>query len=351
MNHMTKTSLTLLALLAPLSLWAADKPSADKSGLSFQRNDWQIACDNTRTCRAAGYQLEDAGEVEPVSVLLTRKAGPREPVTGELTLGTADDNLAKLKQPLRLTMRVNGKALGQVPFAKDSAVAPLSAEQVAALLAALPRSATVEWRAGDMRWRLSDKGASAVLLKMDEFQGRLNTPGALVRKGSGDEAQVLPAVPAPVVRLSKPLGTTKNGVPRGLYEAMRATVAKSDDCNSFDEGETKAEDVALVQLNTTQWLASAKCWLAAYNGGSGYWVVQLSPPYKPALVTTMGTDYEAGRIHASHKGRGIGDCWSNDEWAWDGSRFVQTLVSTTGLCRLVAAGGAWTLPTLVTEVK
>jgi hypothetical protein len=30
---------------------------------------------------------------------------------------------------------------------------------------------------------------------------------------------------------------------------------------------------------------------------------------------------------------------------------VRTADSSTGLCRLVAAGGAWEMPTLVTEVR
>ncbi|WP_410488919.1 DUF1176 domain-containing protein [Aeromonas hydrophila] len=37
-------------------------------GLSFQHKDWELACDNTRTCRAAGYSAESGG----LSVLLTQ---------------------------------------------------------------------------------------------------------------------------------------------------------------------------------------------------------------------------------------------------------------------------------------
>jgi hypothetical protein len=35
-----------------------------------------------------------------------------------------------------------------------------------------------------------------MLLKMDEFQGRIGTPDVLVRKGTNPEATVLPALPA-----------------------------------------------------------------------------------------------------------------------------------------------------------
>jgi hypothetical protein len=340
--------ITIAALMLPLAAVAAEK-----SGLSFQHNDWQLVCDNTRTCRAAGYQHEEGEEVMPMSVLLTRKAGPREPVTAELQLGTASDNaLDKLPPPVRLTLRINGRSLGQVVLDAKTAIAPLPADQTAALLAALPRSGRIEWRAGDSAWRLSDKGAAAVLLKMDEFQGRVGTVGAIVRKGAADESAVRPPVPAPVVRVRVPEGKEETvGVPPALYEALRATVAKGDDCHTLTEREIKADQVRLTRLNGTLMLATVQCWMAAYNMGHGFWVVQASPPYRPVLVTAMGSDHSDGRIYANHKGRGIGDCWSTDEWVWDGARFVHVASATTGLCRMVAAGGAWVLPTLVTEVK
>jgi len=50
-----------------------------------------------------------------------------------------------------------------------------------------------------------------VLLKMDEFQGRLDTPGALVRKGNKSESSALPPLPAPEIKA-----------------ALRKTVKKGD---------------------------------------------------------------------------------------------------------------------------
>ena len=52
---------------------------------AFDHEDWQLVCDNTRTCRAAGYQ-SDAADM-PVSVLLTRKAGAGTAVAGRVMLG------------------------------------------------------------------------------------------------------------------------------------------------------------------------------------------------------------------------------------------------------------------------
>lgn len=61
---------TLLALCWPLAASAADAPA----GLYFQHHDWVVACDNTRTCRAAGYA---SGDDSTLSVLLTRGGRPQ----------------------------------------------------------------------------------------------------------------------------------------------------------------------------------------------------------------------------------------------------------------------------------
>ena len=251
-------------------------------------------------------------------------------------------------------MFVNGRGLGQLTVRQDSLVAALSPTQVSALLRALLHKSNIEWHAGKNRWRLSDKGAAAVLLKMDEFQGRLGTKGALVRKGSMDEGRVLPAVPAPVVvaaPLSKPKASDAELIKRhsaALRKALYASVKGEDACSLFAESEGQ---INVSRLTENRLLVSMECWRAAYNSGSVYWVISDKPPFKPVVVTTSGTEDSGGTIRASHKGRGIGDCWSSDEWTWDGRRFVPTESSTTGMCKLVAAGGAWSLPTLVTNVR
>ncbi len=52
---------------------------------------------------------------------------------------------------------------------------------------------------------------------------------------------------------------------------------------------------------------------------------------------------------SAQKARGIGDCWGSEQWAWEGSGFEHIAASYTGLCKGFA-GGAWELPTLVTEL-
>ncbi|MBB6337722.1 invasion protein IalB [Xanthomonas arboricola] len=342
---MRPTLLAATLLLAPVAA-LADAPV----GIAFEHQDWTIACDNTRTCRAAGYQPDDDGST-PVSVLLTRKAGAGQQVTAELMLGQYDE----VKMPASLTLRIDQRDLGKLALNRDSGTAPLTSTQVTALLAALTRSSKIVAVGNDgRRWQLSDRGAAAVLLKMDEFQGRLGTRGALVRKGDRDEAAVLPAVPAPQVRAVKLAATqaadARLGTLPALYQALRASLPADEECKGLQAGDA-TEPLSVTRLSGDKLLVSTDCWMGAYNIGTGFWVINARPPFAPTLVTTQASDIDGSTILASQKGRGLGDCYSESSWTWDGRRFVPTSESTSGLCRLVAAGGAWELPTLVTEVK
>ncbi|KAB7768184.1 DUF1176 domain-containing protein [Xanthomonas maliensis] len=332
-------------LLSPVSALAAPA-----TNVAFSHDDWTIACDNTRTCRAAGYQ-PDEGEHLPVSVLLTRKAGAGQAVTAELMLGQYDE--AKL--PASLSLQIDQRNLGKLALDGNSGTASLSSAQVAALLAALPRSSTIVALGNDgRRWQLSDNGASAVLLKMDEFQGRLGTRGALVRKGDRDESAVLPPLPAPQVHQAKlaapQAGDARLGKMPALYQALRATLPADEECKGLDRGEA-SEPLTITRLSSDKLLVSTDCWTAAYNTGTGFWVVNARAPFAPTLITLNASDLDGATILASQRGRGLGDCYSQSAWTWDGRRFVQTAESSSGLCRLVAVGGAWELPTIVADVK
>lgn len=336
-----------------LSIFVLPTRAAPPEGVTFSHEDWELACDNTRTCRVAGYPSDE--DMGTVSVLFTRKAGPGTAVTGRVMLGEGwDDGDLTLPATFKLGLWIGGRAQGSVPMTNDNRVADLSAAQVTALLGALTRDSRIEFRAQEQTWRLSDRGASAVLLKMDEMQGRVGTIGALRRKGKGSEAKVLPPVPAPVVRAvapHPPLPNDKRFVEKH-GDAIRAALRKvtgEDDCMDLHSDESQ-DGLQIVRLTKTKLLVSTRCWLAAYNAGSGYWVIDDKPPYRPQLATTDGTDYDNGVIGAAHKGRGLGDCWGKDEWTWDGTRFVHTTASSTGQCKGFA-GGAWDLPTLVTDVR
>ncbi len=336
------------ALLA-ISATAGAYTRSDLPSTTFSHKDWELACDNTRTCRAAGYSEENDGP--NATILLTRAAGPSQTIKVELQL--ADDE--RHPAPDQLAMSVDGRALGMVRTDPKSSILTLTDAQVRALLPALLKDGRIAWTGKGTTWTISTAGANAVLLKMDEFQGRLDTPGALVRKGSKPESTVLPPLPAPEIQAA-PVSQDKNPIKlttaqtRELKGALRKTVMEGD-CEQLDATSETAGVLEARPLTKDKLLVSHTCWTAAYNTGDGYWVVNAKPPYAPVLVTTSATGYDDGVITSFQKGRGIADCVATSTWTWDGRAFAQTSDATTGMCRQITAGGAWDLPTLVTRVR
>lgn len=121
----------------------------------------------------------------------------------------------------------------------------------------------------------------------------------------------------------------------------------SETCHFLHEN---TEAIALYRLNSQNLLAETICWRGAYNEGLLAVVLDNSRKTIRQVVTLHATDYNNGEIHGGHKSRGIGDCWSGETHVWDGKRFIQTQEYSTGMCRGFA-GGAWHLPTLVSDVK
>lgn len=288
--------------------------AADPAVVSFSHKDWALQCDNTRACSAVGYQIEN-GDSEPVSMRLTRAAGP----------GTA----------FRLT-GLDGNS-PQVPAA-----------QVPRLLQELLRSEEAIVTAGKDRWVLSLAGANAVLLKMDEVQGRLNTPGAIVRKGTQPESAVPPAVPAPVVKSVKPVPARKADA--ALAGPLLAAVGRADLEGQCNGGPPDASDVKVHRLTERTLLLEVPCGMGAYNFSSLLFMANDRAPYQPRLLEDVDGEFDpaTGEVRSAMKGRGIGDCWWMRTWRFDGKGFVLTGEQGDSMCRGFP-GGAWQLPAYVTR--
>ncbi|MCH7390528.1 DUF1176 domain-containing protein [Acinetobacter dispersus] len=331
-------------------------------GISFSYQDWEIYCSNTGTCRAAGYQNEEYRN-EPASLLLTRQAGARQPVQVEFALARYEEPsfpAAKLKN---IHFYVNGKDLGAVSFegTEFPLMGRLSGQQVNALLQQSKKKTEIIFKNVNLQWQISDLGMTAVLLKMDDFQKRVGTAGALIKKGKADESHVLAAQPKFMVKQvktsNKPYLTLQPNNKRyaALYRNLMAaqpTPKQEGFCEGiYDGDETKPQAIELYKLTNKKVLAMTLCWRGAYNEGSGAWVLDESLTTKPNFVTEHASEFYAGIISSSQKGRGIGDCWSSDEWVWDGQKFVHTKDMWTGMCKGLAAGGVWELDQVEAIVK
>jgi len=359
-TYMIKNKI-LLPVFAVLSTALFSTTSMASTSTEFTSQDWQVACDNTRTCRLAGYQAENNSEF-PVSVLLVRRAGASAGVDGKIKLGGAKDSSSKALMQLgnrhRISLFINDKDYGETkPYSAAAGNAELTQAQVTALLEALTKSSKITLALRNSRWQISDKGASAAMLKADEFQGRVGTSSAFIKNDDAVKSSggILPPKAAPVLRFVVPSAKTDDGNDKKfvMKSSQLASLVKGTlkDADSVCPNLSDKSPWRISRLNGSQLLAQHECWTGAYNTGAGVWVINDSKPYKPTLVTTNATGYDKGKITSVQKGRGIGDCMSKTDWLWTGRAFEKSHESTTGLCRLIEAGGAWQLPTYVTEVK
>ena len=307
---------------------------------SFSYKDWELACDNTRTCRAAGYQSE-AGSSDPVSILLTRAAGPSAAVEIDLQVGGEKD----VRGPLSLKAgTAEVRDLG-------TDVARLGQAQARSLLPQLMRAEqAVVTSAGGARWVVSLLGLNAVLLKMDEAQGRVDTPGALVKRGGKAESSVLPALPVPLVKAVRPAAARPGdaALAARIFPTLDLREAK-ESCNQA--GRIDAKAISIDRLTDARVLVSLECGVGAYNDQSFVWIADDKPPYAArSLDATGDLDAKDGSLTSVQKGRGIGDCVWLEEAHFDGQGFVRTSEAGDTMCRGFA-GGAWNLPRYVSRVE
>ncbi|WP_194273445.1 DUF1176 domain-containing protein [Alcaligenes faecalis] len=321
--------------------------AANAAAVTFSHKDWDLSCDNTLTCRAAGYSAD--GEELGSTVLLTRKAGSGEPVANRVMLAHYSD--AEWQQGSAPELVIAGRKAGPLSFASDEAW-EMNEAQFTQFLTALKKDQAISFRENGRTYAFSGAGSSAVLLKMDDVQGRVNTPGAILRKGKGSESSVKAPIAAPVINRApvedkslRPMTVQEDALIRPVL--LKVLAAEEEQSCSDD---ILSEPWGIARLNQQFSLVGAPCWLAAYNGGSAYFVIKNNVQSDPVLVSTGATDYDNGTISSSMKGRGLGDCWSYEASVWNGTSFVESERGDTGRCALIRAGGAWNIPEHVSQI-
>ena len=355
---MKQKTLALL-LAAPVAAFALD-------GIEFEQGDWQIVCDNSGTCRAAGYQ-SDEGDDPPVSVQFTRKAGEKESVQGAISLLDASAESA----PAQVEMHIDGKKIANITL-QDDGSANLDPAQTEALLAAVQKkdsSITFRENAKKPEWRLSTVGANAVLLKMDDFQERVDTASALIKRGNHENAVLAPAA-LPVIKAVTPPQDTPRELKKS--DADFATMKKllaahyisedeylnlSEKDDHFDRCPRDAERgidsenavITLYPLDDKHYLSESPCWFSAYNVGNLYTLVSRDLKTIEKTYDNRLNSYDE-KTGILQKSRGIGDCWSIMTYQWDGKDFVKSYFEPDSLCKGFA-GGAWELPQYLTTIE
>lgn len=335
----------LLALLPVTAMAASIK------GIGEIYQDWDLVCDNTGTCRMAGYQDESS---DPVSILFTRAAGENAAVEGKLTIlpfGEADRDV-QVGQDIEIWL--NGKSLGKVKHISDDAPDKLTEEQTKALLSGLKKESEIRLTYGKTTLKVSDKGAAAAMLKMDEFQQRLNTPSALIRQGQEKHAVLAPKVEPKIDAVSVKNRKTielKHGEKQ--FNHVLALLRKAH--NGCVDEDLESQDITIYPLTQNKVLAEALCFKGAYQSTNYYAVLDdklskveqvLAEQYNEA-----GYDKKQGYafVRGSYKGRALGDCWAGQDAVWNGKIFIRTSEWTTGSCKGLP-GGTWQLPTFVSDI-
>ena len=339
-----------LLLLALLPLTAMATPI---QGFFENYQDWDLICDNTGTCNMVGYQNGS----DLVSLLFRREAGENAAVKSSLKISV--NNGSDKGKPVEI--RLNGELLSIVPKMEDIAleqqVVALDEKQTDALLTALKNNGDIEFISGQFRGKLSNKGAKAAMLKMDEFQQRLDTPSALIRQGQEKHAVLAPQ-DVPKIQLAYIKNPRKTKLKRGekQFDAILALLRKSNEtissnyCNSLHDYE-----ITLYSLTDGKVLAEAEC----DNGGApynNYYAVMDNELSKVEQVLENQYNFASyydkkldAFIVGLLKTDGVGDCWYSQEVGWNGKTFILTKEQTSGSCKRFI-GGAWDgFPTFVSQ--
>jgi Protein of unknown function (DUF1176) len=309
----------------------------DPQGVYFQHKDWELACDNTGTCRAAGYAAEGA-DSGVASVLLTRAAGPSAPVRMRFK---AQDERKGDEMNGEFTLKLGGVNVGRFSFEED-----IPAVATQRVLPQFLSAQHMDLVIGVKSWRISLAGLGAVALKMDEVQKRVGTTGALAPSARGKQDETSVTQPMPVAVINVPKLPATGGVDKALLKSLTAAIGKTD-CSA------ERPEITGEKLNNRQIIVQiSPCEQAAYNSESAFYIANIQASHAPIRVELDGPaqDFSDGIISGYHKGRGIGDCISSAEYAWDGTRFVKANLSGSGMCRGFL-GGAWELPTAVSKIN
>ncbi len=315
-----------IAGIAALALTFPAAAQTVKPGALKTFRDWTVGCDNGGRCKAVVLAPEDGSPDEWPGFMLSieREAGPGGAVT--IALSGQED-----AQP-PVAILIDGKPAATM---RGKAITGAEASRLAAALAGGTRAMI---RAGGKSAVNSLAGLAAALRYIDAEQKRAGTVGALVAKGPAPDVTAAPALPT--VRALAPAGK-----PAALSPARIAGLRKSAGCGITDDrdGPPATERHALGGGDT---LVLLPCDSGAYNFISSLYIIDRDGKVRPAqtdapagmdpdarVPSVVNGSFERGILSSYAKGRGIGDCGTIQEFAWDGRRFRLTEQSEMGECR------------------
>jgi hypothetical protein len=192
---------------------------------------------------------------------------------------------------------------------------------------------------GTTQVEISLAGSAAILLWVDDQQGRVDTATALARPGAKPASAVPPPLPAPLIRGAPPVDQT--GVPDHAPKGMTRGVA---DCDA--EAETPDEVVARLAPGVMLW--GPQCTSGAYNAVNVFFIgdehakdlKRIKFPEPPGAGQASDDEPfnaafnpDTQTLSSFSKTRGIGDCGEEASWVWDGKAFQLISDQVMDACR------------------
>jgi hypothetical protein len=310
-----------LAIAAALLVFAGAARAAGTKTV----NDWTGVCSNLGSCAAFGFSPEDAdtdaylrvsraaGPAAAPSVLIAFDPGEAQP-GGAWTLELDGRPVAGVG-PLRA---VGGGGGARARLSGAAALALIQALRNGKSLAILA--------AGKPFATVSLAGSAAVLLWVDDQQGRVGTVTALASPGSKPASAVPPAAPTPLIAAAP--AVSQAGLPKAAPKSLTKDVVG---CDRID----KPDDI-VARLAPGVVLWGPECEAGPYNevsifflgderGGHARQITFAEAPGGDQASEdepmNASFDPKTRTLSAFAKARGIGDCGVTTSWVWDGKAF------------------------------
>ena len=343
--------LSVLTALIPLSA-NADKAS-DYAAKTFKA--WTVACNNQRICGASSLlapaaDAPNADEISSVALTVDRGAAADSPA--KLSLIASGEEAWEEKQvgeAISLNVGEQSFEFGTLTKQQSTELKiDLPAEQVAAVLAAAQKASTIKLLIGSTEMDLSVSGLSASLLYMDEQQQRLETPTALIKKGSQAFTASPPKVASvtPIIQVDAAGEELADVQAEVLATARKLKLPAVKNCNAERQTESEDTESMVALLDSRHYLISLNCGSRAYNSTTLLLVAPKDQIEKAKLAQiNQGTDGDSlltgytsydsstGLLHNLYKSRGLGDCGTDADWAWTGKQFTLVRLNVMDECR------------------
>lgn len=331
-------TVVLAVLAASGATRVAAAPAASSTTRTF--SGWTATCDNLRNCVAIASSDDGDGLFY---VRIARDAAADAAPAVKAVLAATDPIAGK---PDAIDLVVGGPAttafhLAARPDDTDgTSLAGLSRDP--AVLAALLAAETADYAVGPLKGRLALKGLAAALRFVDDKQGRVGTPTALVARGMTPIGAVPPPPEPPVVRTSG-IAITPATLPPLSRRLLDMAVPACD-----PETVEAHSEAAAWTLGPDRLLVAIPCAEGAYNLSVALYTTDAKgeqprpamleqPPERgdaavDNVVVNYGFDVKTATLSSLDKGRGLGDCGSQRSWVWSGEIFALLAAAELDAC-------------------